>query len=61
MNQPEKPKKLPEGHVNVETTGGFGLIDITTGAEVAHDGPSIVPDSPFIRDRLELGQLKLVS
>lgn len=45
----------------VETTGSFMLIDPYTRAEVNPGAPAEVPDSPFIRDRIDLGQLRLVT
>lgn len=52
--------KVPEGFIKVETTGEFMLMDPSTGYEIDYDGPSIVPHSVFVTDRIELGQLKKV-
>jgi hypothetical protein len=46
--------------VTVETTGDFGLLDITSGYEVAAEGTSDVPLTNFIRERIDLGQLNRV-
>jgi hypothetical protein len=46
--------------LKVETAGEFMLVDPITGAEIAHEGVSEVPDSQFVRDRIELGQLRVV-
>lgn len=51
---------MPEGHVKVTTTGPFMLVDIVTGAEINPGVENTVPDSSFIRDRIDLGQLELV-
>jgi hypothetical protein len=45
--------------ISVETTGDFSLWDISTGDSVEATGASLVTDSRFIRDRIELGQLRL--
>jgi len=60
-NVPTAPAttKVPEGFVEVETTGEFMLLDITTGAEINPGQVVAVPDSSFIRDRIEMGQLRL--
>lgn len=50
-----------EGEVLVVTTGNFGLIDIITGREINPGVDNVVPDSPFIRERIELGHLELKS
>lgn len=46
--------------ITVETTGSFMLLDLSTGSEIAAEGPSTVPVSEFVRDRIELGQLREV-
>lgn len=58
----ESPKApaVPAGFVKVQTTGPFMLVDITTGAHIEADDATVVPDSSFIRERIELKQLKLV-
>lgn len=57
---PAPQSDIPDNFVKVETTGGFGLVDIVTGYEIGHDGPSVVPNSPFVRERIEMGQLRFV-
>lgn len=44
-----------------ETTGSFGLIDLSTGANVNASRPSVVPRSGFIDARIALGQITKVA
>lgn len=50
-----------DGKVEVETTGDFMLIDITTGAEIEAFGPTRVTNSAFVQTAIADGKLKLVS
>jgi hypothetical protein len=55
---PQVLAALDDGFVTVETAGSFMLIDVITGAEIAHTGTTKVRWSPFIAEQLEAGTLK---
>lgn len=47
--------------ITVETTGDFMLRDPNTGIYIPHDSPSDpLEPTAFIRERIELGQLKII-
>jgi len=47
--------------LKLETTGDFALIDPISGVEIGHDGVTEdVPETQFIRDRIESGELRVV-
>jgi hypothetical protein len=45
--------------ITVETTGQFMIYDIGTGREIMPGKPATVPLTQFIRDRVEIGQLRV--
>ena len=47
--------------ITVETTGSFMLVDRFSGAEISAVGSTTVPVTPFITERLDNGDLTLVS
>jgi hypothetical protein len=44
--------------MKVETTGDFMLLDIFGGQQIASVGTTEVRDTPFIRQKLDEGQLR---
>lgn len=46
--------------VTVVTTGNFMLIDPFTRAEIEPDTETVVPNSRFIQDRVEIGHLRVI-
>lgn len=44
-----------------ETTGAFGLIDLSTGQSLKSHRPSVVPLSGFLTARIALGQVAKVA
>jgi hypothetical protein len=46
--------------ITVQTTGNFMLVDPTNRCEIAARGPSTVPHTAFVTERIELGQLEII-
>lgn len=44
-----------------ETTGSFGLLDLSTGHALNSHRPSVIPRSPFIDSRIALNQIVKVA
>jgi hypothetical protein len=45
----------------VKTLGPFGLTDMYTGCQVVWNRPSVVKPSAFVDQRIQLGQIRVIS